>query len=145
MTVLKIKNNPAANSFNNLIGDFFNPFASILKEDVGDIKHAVPANIRETETCYLVDVIAPGLVKEDFVISLDNNIVTIAFEKKSENEPKSEKIIRSEYQTRSFSRSFTIDETVDAEQISAQYVNGVLILNFPKKTTVKQTKQINIA
>jgi HSP20 family protein len=71
--------------------------------------------------------------------------VKVSFEKKSENEQKTEKIIRNEYQTKSFSRSFNIDETVDAEQISAQYVNGILTLNFPKKEIVKEKKQISVA
>jgi HSP20 family protein len=146
MTILKIKNRPGANHFNSFADDFFNQYASILKEGTAPrVKQSVPANIRETENAFIVDVFTPGLNKEDFHISLDNNIVTIAFEKKSENEQKSEKYLLSEYQSRSFSRSFTIDEQVDAENISAQYVNGVLTLNFPKKQTVKETKQINIA
>jgi HSP20 family protein len=146
MTILKIKNRPVANHFNSFVDDFFNQFPSILKDESAPrVKQSVPANIRETENAYMVDVIAPGLNKEDFQLSLDNNTVTIAFEKKSENEQKSEKYLLSEYQSRSFSRSFNIDDKVDAENISAQYVNGVLTLNFPKKQTVKETKQISIA
>jgi HSP20 family protein len=146
MTILKIKNRPAANYFNSFADDFFNQFPSILKDETAPrVKQSVPANIRENENAYLVDVIAPGLSKGDFKISLDNNTVTIAFEKKSENEQKSEKYLLSEYQSRSFSRSFNIDETIDPENISAQYVNGILTLNFPKKLTVKETKQINVA
>jgi HSP20 family protein len=145
MTVLKIKNNPANSYFNNLTGHFFNQIPSIIKEDLNPLmKQTVPANIRENGNAYMVDVIAPGLSKEDFKISLENNIVTIGYEKKSENESENENIIRNEYQTRSFSRSFTIDDSVDAEQISAQYVNGILTLNFPKKVNVKQKKQINV-
>jgi HSP20 family protein len=146
MTVLKIKNRPAYSDFNNLVDDFFKQFPSNIKEEFNSgLKQAVPANIRENETTYLVDLVAPGLNKDDFKISLDNNIVTVSFEKKSENEQKTEKIIRNEYQTKSFSRSFNIDETVDAEQISAQYVNGILTLNFPKKEIVKEKKQISVA
>jgi HSP20 family protein len=146
MTILKIKNRPAGKYFNSFADDFFNQFPSILKEETAPrVKQPVPANVRENETAYMVDLIAPGLNKEDFKISLDNNIVTIAFEKKSENEQKSEKYLLSEYQSRSFSRSFNIDDQVDAENISAQYVNGILTLNFPKKLTVKESKQINVA
>ena len=143
MTILKIKNRNANGHFNTLADNFFNEFSSLVKERPA-VKHVVPANIREAENAYIVELIAPGLSKEDFRISLDNNMVTIAFEKKSENEQKAEKILLSEYESRSFSRSFTIDDSVDAEQISAQYVNGILTLNFPKKVNVKETKQISV-
>ena len=145
MTILKIKNGNTPSHFNNLSYDIFNNFPSILKESATGVKHSVAANIRETENAYILELIAPGLSKEEFKISLENNIVTIAFEKKSENEEKTEKYLLSEYQQRSFKRSFTIDDSVDAEQISAQYVNGILTLNFPKKVTVKESKQINVA
>jgi len=48
-----------------------------------------------------------------------------------------EKQIRREYSFRSFKRSFTLDEKVDATNIEASYINGVLTLNLPKKDTVK--------
>jgi len=54
-------------------------------------------------------------------------------EKKDENE----KVIRREFRQRSFKRSFTIDEKIDATNIDANYVNGVLTLNLPKKEEVK--------
>src|SRR5687768_10100917 len=116
MTILNIKNRNTNGFFNNPGYDIFNHWPSIVKEGATGVKHAVPANIREGENAYMLDVIAPGLNKEDFKISLDNNIVTIAFEKKSENEEKTEKFLLSEYQQRSFKRSFNIDDSVDAEQ-----------------------------
>jgi len=54
-------------------------------------------------------------------------------------------VVRREFKQQSFKRSFTVDEKINAEAISAQYVNGVLVLNLPKKEEVKPaTKQINI-
>ena len=56
-----------------------------------------------------------------------------------------EKQIRKEYSYRSFKRSFTIDEKIDATAIEASYVNGVLRLNLPKKAEVKEAaKDITI-
>jgi HSP20 family protein len=56
-----------------------------------------------------------------------------------------EKEIRREYSYRSFKRSFTLDEKIDAAGIDAKYVNGVLTLNLPKKEEVKSaSKDINI-
>jgi HSP20 family protein len=48
-----------------------------------------------------------------------------------------DKQIRNEYGYSSFKRSFTIDSTIDATNIDASYINGVLTLNLPKKEVVK--------
>lgn len=107
--------------------------------------HAAPVNIFETENDYLLEIIAPGWNKEDFKIQLEENLVTVSAEGKSERVDKIEKVLKSEYHFPLFKRSFTIDENVDADRISAEYVNGVLRLNFPKKPIVKSpTKQISI-
>ena len=143
MTVVRYKNRPNGNvAFNNLLSDFFPQFPSLFQED---LKQSVPVNIRENEKEYLLDVVAPGLTKEDFRVNLDNNLLTISFEKKEETVNESEKQLRTEYKFQSFKRSFTLDEKINAEGISAQYVNGVLTLNLPKKEDVKPaTKQISI-
>ncbi len=71
--------------------------------------------------------------------------MTISAEKKNENEVKNEKHLRKEYKHQFFKRSFTIDEKINAENLDAKYVNGILTLNLPKKQEVKPTtKQINI-
>jgi HSP20 family protein len=101
--------------------------------------------VKETENGYVLELIAPGFQKEDFKINLDNNTLTISAEKKEETENQNEKFIRKEYKQQSFSRSFTIDENIDAETISAKYVNGVLTLNLAKKQEVKPSvKEISI-
>ena len=143
MTVVRFKNRPNGNAaFNNLLSDVFPQFPSLYKED---LRQAVPVNIRENEKEYLLDVVAPGLNKEDFKIDLENNLLTIAVEKKEESVNEGEKQVRTEYKFQSFKRSFTLDEKINAEGISAQYVNGILTLNLPKKEDVKPaTKQINI-
>lgn len=142
MTVVRFKNRPNGSAaFNNLLSDVFPQFPSLYKEDV---KQAVPVNIRQTENDYLLEVIAPGFSKEDFTVSLENNLLTVAVDKRGDAE-NDEKFIRREFRQQGFKRSFTLDEKINAEAISAQYVNGVLTLNLPKKAEVKPaTKQINI-
>lgn len=146
MTVVKFKNRPT--SFNNVMDDFFTPFTSLLSSNqptTPTLASSVPVNIKETENGYELQVIAPGYTKEDMVIDLNDKLLTVSAEKKSENEEKAEKYVRSEYKIQSFKRSFTVDETIDANNISAQYVNGVLTLNLPKKEEVKPaTKQITV-
>jgi HSP20 family protein len=127
--------------------DVFATVPSILRDDfiAPNFSSFTPVNIRETENSYVLEVVAPGFQKEDFKINLDNNTLTISVEKKEGIENPNEKFIRKEYKQHSFSRSFTIDENIDAESISAKYVNGVLTLNLAKKQEVKpQVKEISI-
>jgi len=147
MAIVKFYNRPINKSFNNFMDDFFATVPSILSDDfiTPNFRSFTPVNIRETENDYVLELIAPGFHKEDFKINLDNNTLTVSAEMKEETENKNEKFIRKEYKQQSFSRSFTIDEKIDAENISAQYVNGVLTLNLAKKQEVKPpVKEISI-
>ncbi len=143
MTVVRYKNSANGQpAFNNLLSDLFPQIPSLYRSEGLPV---APVNIRETEKEYVLDVVAPGLTKEDFKIQLDNNILTISVEKKEETLNEAEKFVRKEYKQQSFKRSFTLDEKINAEAISAQYVNGVLALNLPKREEVKPaTKQITI-
>lgn len=146
MTLLKIKQQPAFNeNFNNTLQNFFTPFSSIYRDDFDrEEKGFIPVNIKESEQNFLLEIIAPGFTKEDFIISLNKNILTISAAKKVSEEV-NEKIIRREYTYSSFKRSFTLTKGIDGEAISAEYVNGVLILSLPKKAEVNApVKQISI-
>ena len=69
-----------------------------------------PVNIKETDNAYLLEVVAPGLKKEDFNISVEKDVLTITYEKQEEKNESTEKILRNEYQFRSFKRRFTLME-----------------------------------
>lgn len=146
MTLVNFKTRPISKDFNNFTGDYLSHFPSLLKSDLFFSKtdQTVPVNIKEAELFYKLEVIAPGFSKEDFQISLEKNLLTISVEKKSEEETKSEKHIRNEYEFEPFKRSFTVDEKIDINSIAAEYVNGVLTLNLPKKEKVITAKQIVI-
>ena len=76
---------------------------------------------------------------------LEKNTLTISGTRKEESENQNAAYTRIEHAVRSFKRSFTVSENVDGDGISAQYVNGVLTLNLPKKTEVKPSaKQISV-
>ncbi|HEY9177394.1 MAG TPA: Hsp20/alpha crystallin family protein [Flavipsychrobacter sp.] len=105
-----------------------------------------PVNIRETDKAYQLDVIAPGLKKEDFDIQVEKDVLTVSFEKKEESAETTEKFIRNEYQFRSFKRSFTLSDKINASDIAASYTDGVLSITLPKAEPVAPAvKKIDIA
>lgn len=147
MTYVKLNRKPLEKSFNNFVDDLFTELPVLFKNDipVPQWKGFVPVNITENESGYQLEIIAPGFEKGDFKITLDQDVLTVSAEKKEEVKDENNKQIRREYSYRSFKRSFTLDEKSDTAGIDAQYVNGVLTLNLPKKETVKEeAKQINV-
>jgi HSP20 family protein len=139
MTHAKFDRKPFEGTFNNLVDDLFFELPVFIKNEFnnGNRKTFIPVNVKETEKTYQLEVVAPGFEKTDFIINLDQNLLTISAEKKDEVKNENEKQIRREYNNRSFKRSFTLDEKIDATNIEASYINGVLTLNLPKKETVK--------
>lgn len=145
MTHVKFKPQPFDNQFTNLLDNFFSEFPGISRHDANGKSSFVPVNITENDNQYQLEVVAPGFEKADFSISLDQNLLTIAAEKKDNTEEKTGKNIRKEYSFKSIKRSFTVNEKIDVENIDAKYVNGVLILGLPKKQIEKPaSKLINI-
>lgn len=92
-----------------------------------------PVNIRETDMNYEVELSAPGKQKEDFNIEVDNGMLTISSEFKSENTSEEGKFTRREFQCSSFKRSFTLPETVNEDEINASYESGILKITLPKR------------
>jgi len=139
MTHVKFNRKPFEGTFNNLVDDLFTELPVLFKNEFNQIERNgfVPVNVKETEKSYQLEVVAPGFEKSDFKVNLDQNILTISGEKKNETKNETDKQIRREYSYRSFKRSFTLDEKIDATNINANYVNGVLTLNLPKKEAVK--------
>jgi len=95
-------------------------------------------NVKESADGFEVDMAAPGLEKKDFKIEINHGTLTISSEKKVENETKEgQQFTRREFSYQSFSRSFTLPETVDNDKISAKYENGILKVSIPKKEEAK--------
>ena len=147
MTHSKFHNRNYNRSFDNIVDELFSGLPVVLNDGYNYLtKHGyVPVNIHEVENGYLLEVVAPGFEKADFKVNVDSNVLTISAEKKDEEKSQTEKQIRKEYSYRGFKRSFTIDDKIDATAIEASYVNGVLRLNLPKKTEVREAaKDITI-
>lgn len=138
-----VKHNTAP--FNSLFEELFNSFPNTWGRDANQAYAAVPVNIHETTEGYHLELNAPGRNKEDFKVNVENGLLTISYEKKESQEQKDYKTIRREFSFRSFKRSFTIDEKINADGIQARYENGVLKLYLPKKEEIKVSpKEISI-
>ena len=108
---------------------------------------SLPAvNISEDDKGYMVDVVAPGFKKEDFKIKVDDDILTISAETKSESkEGDNREYSRREYSYSSFTRSFRLPDNAKDNEIGARYADGILQITIPKSATqVKATKEISI-
>ena len=130
---------------NNLFDEFFNTFPPAWNKD--NNWQVPPVNIYESNEAYALELVAPGLRKEDFKVSLERGMLTISFEKRTENENSNNEIKthRKEFHLNSFKRSFTVDDKIDAEKIEARYENGILKLLLPKKEEIKASpKEIAI-
>ena len=86
-------------------------------------------NIYKTENSYEMLVFAPGRIKENFHLDVKGNQLTVSYTP-PEGFPRPEWILR-EYSRGGFERTFTLDESVDAQNISAKYADGVLQVSLP--------------
>lgn len=133
-------------AFSNLFENFFgNEALANYEQNWGFSTPSV--NVKEAEDKFTIEVAAPGLNKENFKLHLENEVLTIAAEVKKEQENKEENFTRREFSYGSFKRSFTLPKSVDTEKIEANYENGILNINLPKKEEAKPkaAKQITIS
>lgn len=93
----------------------------------------VAVDIREEDDAFYVDAEVPGLAAEDVKVDIEKNVLTLSGERNIEKEETEGTYRRVERQYGSFTRSFTLPETVDTENISADLKEGVLALRLPKK------------
>ncbi|WP_242926158.1 Hsp20/alpha crystallin family protein [Pontibacter vulgaris] len=148
------RNGGATSPAHSIFTDFFSDVDRFFDKDMflmpmqwrKQMESNVPAvNIRENDKEYLIEVAAPGMKKEDFDIDMDERTLTISCQKEEDKTEEKENFKRREYNYSSFSRSFSLPETVKPEDIKAHYENGVLSLNVPKtKETDRPKKRIKI-
>lgn len=135
----QIQKKEGGNLFPSLMSDFFNSdnfFSNKwLEKEFGQNMPAV--NIKEKSNEFIIDFASPGFDKSDFKIEVDNNVLTVSAEKKNEKKEENERFTRKEFSFNSFSRSFTLPQTVNADTIGANYNDGILKLTIPKKEEAK--------
>ena len=124
--------------FQNNLSRFFDDSFWGFSGDVD--RNRIPVNLRETDNTYELELVAPGLQKEDFQLNISGDMLTISFEEKNENKEmnKDEGWVRQEYRKRSFSRSFHLNDAIDTNGVNAHYENGILYITLPKNEKSKQ-------
>ena len=149
-TVLGVKNMKELSLFDSLFNG--------AMDDAFGLGYRAPVpkvDVTECKDCYNLEMELPGLTDKDVNIDLDRNVLTISSKKEEEkkandgeektekNEEKKSFLIR-ERRTMMFSRSFTLPDDVDTENVSATFKNGILTVSMPRKAA-PSPKRIAIA
>ena len=112
-------------------------------ETLANSGFAPAVDVYEDEHNVTLKVQVPGIDEKDIDIRIENSTLTVHGERKFEKEEKEENFRRVESSYGSFTRSFTLPTTVDAEKVTADYSKGVLKITLPKKAEAKP-KQIKV-
>ncbi len=129
-------------SYPSLLDRFFeNDYFNWSQQNHSPSNATLPAvNVKETDESFEIELAVPGFKKEDFKIEVNHNLLTISSEKQEEKETKEDECYTCrEFSYQSFSRSFTLPESVDNDNINAKYDAGILKISIAKKQ-IEQAK-----
>ena len=133
---------------NRLFSNFFDT-PSTRRGNGGAVANRrwLPAmDLVETDEHFVLKADLPGITENDVNIEVENDVLTIAGERKAEHEEKHEGYYRLERATGSFARSLTLPEGIDPEAVTASFDNGVLEVRIPKPVQAKPRRvQIGVA
>ena len=129
-----------------------NRLSRLFEEQYGGREEALtagafvpPVDIYEDEHSIQLKLEVPGIDQKDLDVKVENNVLTIRGERKFEKEENEENFRRVERQYGSFTRTFTLPNTVDAENVQASYDKGILKIALPKKAEAKPKRiKVNV-
>jgi len=104
---------------------------------------APPVDVYEDENNITLKIEVPGVDEKDIDVSIENNTLTVRGQRRFEKDEKEENFQRVERMYGSFTRSFTLPNTADLEQVTAHYDKGVLKVRLAKRAEAKP-KQIKV-
>ena len=131
---------PLSDLFQDLFGD-----TSKEKMEYKNYECAPSANILENNQGFELQLAIPGIQKEDVKISLEKNILNVSSEKEAAQIDENTRFTRREFVFGTFSRSFTLPDTIDTDKIGADFKDGILKITLPKKAETKISKEIKIS
>ena len=124
---------------NRLFSNFFDaPAAGKGGNGNAGTRRWIPAmDLVETQDSFVLKADLPGMSEGDVNIELENNVLTISGERKTEHEEQHEGYYRLERATGSFSRALSLPEGIDADAVTAAFADGVLTVRIPKPAEAK--------
>jgi HSP20 family protein len=120
---------------NRIARETFSPERS--DEALTTSNFAPPVDVYEDEHNITLKIEVPGIDEKDINVSIENNTLTVRGERRFEKDEKEENFHRVERMYGSFTRSFTLPNTVETEQVTAHYEKGVLKIRLAKKAEAK--------
>jgi HSP20 family protein len=120
---------------NRLIDQTFN--GGSLLEWQPSANWGLPLDVSENDDAFIVTASVPGMKPDDMDITISDNVLTIKGEYKADETIEEERYHIRERRYGSFGRSITLPVTVNADEVSANYEDGVLTLTVPKAEEVK--------
>src|SRR5216117_4274371 len=136
MTFLTRRDFPTwQDSMNRIFRESFSPERP--DEALTTSNFAPPVDVYEDEHHISLKIEVPGIDEKDINVSIENNTLTVRGERRFEKDEKEENFHHVERMYGSFTRSFTLPNTVDPEQVSAHYEKGVLKIRLAKKAEDK--------
>ena len=125
--------------FNRVFQGFLSPMRWVEEATGEDLTPAM--DVKERDDAYVIKTEMPGVNKDDVSITLENGVLTITGESKSEKEEKEgERVLRQERRYGKFVRSLRLGTQIDEKGVKASYKDGVLELILPKAEEVKPKK-----
>lgn len=101
----------------------------------------VPAvDVKEEEKRYLMEVELPGLTDQDIELKVEENILTLSSKKEESKEEKKNGYLLRERQSSEFCRTFVLPKDANHAEINAEFKNGLLVVNVPKKPEAQPRK-----
>jgi HSP20 family protein len=136
------------NDFRTLQSRFFEPFFgrfNFLEDELPSGTWAPPVDVAEEGDKILVKIEVPGMDEKDLKVHFEDGMLTVTGERQFERKDE-RNYHRIERAYGTFTRSFSLPRSVDANLITANYRNGILEIEIPKKEEAKPKQiQINVA
>ena len=137
MTLTKWNTRPR-NHFPNWVDEFFNP-------SIWDTKSTQQpsVNVLEKDNSFMLELSSPGMKKDNFNLEIEDGSLIVSGKSEQSVEDNEEgKFLRREFAYQSFERKFLLPEDIDADQIKANYEDGILKVEIPKKEPESPKKKV---
>src|SRR5437868_12289829 len=131
------------NRFNRFIGGFPNRIDNAETHSLSVADWSPEVDISQDEHEYLLKADLPEMKKDDVRVTVEDGILCVSGERKSEKEDQKRKFHRVERSYGNFRRSFTLPEDTDSKKVTAEFRDGVLKVHLPT-TTAAKTKSVDV-